>query len=60
MVSEDEYEQKFSTLIDALNQARVLHESSTPETRQTILNEWEKLKAEFNNLVSSRRQASPG
>jgi len=58
MVSDDEYEQKFSTLINALNQARALHESSTPEAQQKILVEWEKLKAEFNNLVSSHRQGT--
>jgi len=58
MVSDDEYEQKFSTLISALNQARALHESSTPETRQKIVVEWEKLKVEFNSLVSSHRQGT--
>jgi len=58
MINEDEYEQKFSSLVNALQEARVMHETAKPENRQQALAEWQKIKDEFNNLIRSNRSVA--
>jgi len=57
MIDEQEYDQKFNRLIEALKQARSDYEDATPELKEQYLVQWQALKNEFNTLVSSRRQS---
>ncbi|MEZ0318112.1 MAG: hypothetical protein ACAH10_14555 [Methylophilaceae bacterium] len=57
MINEEEYEQKFTSLIQAPHNARQQYDETPTEEREQKLANWQNLKDEFNQLTKLHRQS---